>query len=80
MSFNSTVGSDVLLAWMNHRLEEISHTQHRLAVHRTVLQEQATRLRLGTPPIQVAATLRRAGLQIPEAARTSGPALHAHAR
>lgn len=51
-----------LLAWINHELELISETQHRLAVHKTVLQEQATRLRLGAPIEEVELALHRAGL------------------
>jgi hypothetical protein len=70
MPFNSDVDSNALLAWMNHRLEQISETQHRLAVHRAVLQEQATRLRLGVAPDEVASKLRNAGLEIHEASRT----------
>ncbi len=54
---------EVLLAWINHRLEVISEAQHRLALDRVVLQEQATRLRLGTPPADVELAFRRAGLR-----------------
>ncbi|MBI1734238.1 MAG: hypothetical protein HYR51_03600 [Candidatus Rokubacteria bacterium] len=60
---------DVLIAWINHRLEVISQTQHRLAVHRTVLQEQVTRLRLGAPTDEVELALKRTGLALPKATR-----------
>jgi hypothetical protein len=52
---------EVLLAWINHRLERISEVQHRLAADRTMLQEQATRLRLGVSADEVRAALKRAG-------------------
>jgi hypothetical protein len=56
---NQTIleSADVLLAWINNRLEVISEAQHRLARERVVLQEQATRLRLGVPAIEVHAAL-----------------------
>lgn len=50
---------DVLLAWINRRLEVISEAQHRLAVERAVLQEQATRLRLGVPAEDASVVLKR---------------------
>jgi hypothetical protein len=67
----SAVSSDVLLAWINHRLEAVSETQHRLAVERMVLQEQATRLRLGVPAADVEGALLRAGIGVPAAARAA---------
>lgn len=60
---------DILIAWINHRLEGISQTQHRLAVHRAVLQEQVTRLRLGAPTDEVEIALKRTGLALPKATR-----------
>jgi len=59
---NRSYSRDVLLAWINHRLEVVSEAQHRLAVNRTVLQEQATRLRLGVAAEDVRVVLRRAGI------------------
>lgn len=53
---------DVLLAWINRRLEVISEAQHRLSLDRSVLQEQATRLRLGAAPADVETVLEHAGL------------------
>lgn len=52
--------SEVLLARVNQELERISDTQHRLARRKLVLQQQATRLRLGASPIEVSLTLRAA--------------------
>jgi hypothetical protein len=60
---------DVLIAWINHRLETISEAQHRLAADRLVLQEQVTRLRLGAPVDEVELVLKRTGLAVPRAAR-----------
>ena len=54
--------SEVLLARVNRELEYISDTQHRLARRRLVLQEQATRLRLGASPFEVSLTLRAAAM------------------
>jgi hypothetical protein len=54
--------SEVLLARVNRELEYISDTQHRLARRRIVLQEQATRLRLGASPFEVDLTLRASAL------------------
>src|SRR5262249_30262143 len=48
-----THSSDVLLARVNRELEEISDLQHRLARRKAVLQNQATRLRLGASPLEV---------------------------
>ncbi len=59
---NRSYSRDVLLAWINHHLEVISEAQHRLAVDRAVLQEQATRLRLGVPAEDVRVILKRAGV------------------
>ena len=59
---DASCSRDVLLAWINHRLEVISEAQHRLAVDRAVLQEQATRLRLGVAAEDVRVVLKRAGV------------------
>jgi hypothetical protein len=56
---DASCSRDVLLAWINRRLEVISETQHRLAVERSVLQEQATRLRLGVAAEDVRVVLKR---------------------
>ena len=58
----TTQSSDVLLARVNQELERISDTQHRLARRKLVLQQQATRLRLGASPIEVHLTLRAAAI------------------
>lgn len=50
-----------LLAQIVARLDRISVVQHRLARKKALLQEQATRLRLGASPDEVEATLRRVG-------------------
>jgi hypothetical protein len=71
--------SDILLAWVNHRLEAISESQHRLALQKTVLQQQATRLRLGVPASDVEIALTRVGIQVPPAARSNPRARHAGA-
>ena len=47
-----TPSSDVLLARVSRELEEISDLQHRLARRRALLQDQATRLRLGASPLE----------------------------
>ncbi len=52
--------SDILLARINRELEKISDAQHRLARRKTVLQEQATRLRLGASPTEVRVALKTA--------------------
>jgi hypothetical protein len=49
-----------LLATINRELEMISQTQHRLARQKALLQEQATRLRLGTSSTAVRVALREA--------------------
>ena len=64
--------SEVLLARVNRELERISDTQHRLARRRTLLQQQATRLRLGASPIEVRLTLRAAALDEEERNRLAG--------
>jgi hypothetical protein len=58
---DTSCSREVLLAWINHRLELISAAQHRFALDRAVLQEQATRLRLGVPEDEVRAALKSAG-------------------
>jgi hypothetical protein len=50
--------SEILLARINRELERISDTQHRLARRKSVLQEQATRLRLGASPTEVRMAIR----------------------
>ena len=57
-----------LLAWIDHRVEEISEAQHRLARTKALLQEQATQLRLGAPVLEVRLALRRAGVLEPSEA------------
>jgi hypothetical protein len=64
--------SEVLLARMNRELERISDVQHRLARRRLVLQQQATRLRLGASPLEVRLTLRAAALDEEERNRLTG--------
>ncbi len=54
--------ADDLLAWINHRLELVSSAQHDLALQKTVLREQATRLRLGVEASEVEVVLRGRGL------------------
>lgn len=53
------VMANALLARIVARLDRISDVQHRLARKKALLQEQATRLRLGASPDEVA--LRRVG-------------------
>ncbi len=55
------VSSQVLLAWINNRLQVVSEVMHRLACERQLLQEQATRLRLGASVAEVRAALERGG-------------------
>ncbi len=52
--------SEVLLARVNHELEKISEMQHRLARRKALLQQQATRLRLGASPTEVRFALQAA--------------------
>ncbi len=52
--------SEVLLARVNHELEKISELQHRLARRKALLQQQATRLRLGASPTEVRFALKAA--------------------
>jgi hypothetical protein len=54
------VGIEMLLIRINRELELISRTQHRLARQKAVLQEQATRLRLGASPMAVSVVLQEA--------------------
>jgi hypothetical protein len=61
MSCVEMEASDALLARINRQLQLISERQHRLARRRALLQEQATRLRLGESPALVYLTLRAAG-------------------
>jgi hypothetical protein len=49
--------SEILLARVNHEMERISEAQHRLARRKALLQEQATRLRLGASATEVRLTL-----------------------
>jgi hypothetical protein len=55
-----SMDGDLLLVKINRELEMISETQHRLARQKVVLQEQATRLRLGASPLAVSVALREA--------------------
>ena len=54
--------AEALLTRINNRLEEISDAQHRLARMKALLQEHATQLRLGAPPLEIRLALRRAGV------------------
>lgn len=63
--------SEVLLARVNRELERISDAQHRLARKKLLLQQQATRLRLGASPIEVRLQLRALGEE--ERNRLSAP-------
>ncbi len=55
--------ADDLLAWISHRLAAVSSAQHDLALEKTILREQATRLRLGVDAIDVESLLVRHGLR-----------------
>jgi hypothetical protein len=55
---------EMLLAWINKRIEVISGMQHELAYERVLLQEQATRLRLGVSPTEARVALRHGGLTL----------------
>jgi hypothetical protein len=63
MDRNGFGNSDVLLARVNRELERISEEQHRLARRKALLQEQATKLRLGASPFEVRFTLRAAMIE-----------------
>ena len=54
------MNSELLLAKINGELEMISRTQHRLARQKALLQEHATRLRLGASPTAVRVALQEA--------------------
>ena len=58
-----TQSSDVLLARVSRELEEISDLQHRLARRRALLQDQATRLRLGASPLEVGCALQASRME-----------------
>jgi hypothetical protein len=67
-----------LLVRINRQLEMISQSQHRLARQRTLLQEQATRLRLGASPLAVSLCLQEADALAPsdmDDVTSWGPAL-----
>jgi hypothetical protein len=51
---------EVLLVRINRQMEVISQAQHRLARQKSLLQEQATRLRLGASPVAVSLCLQEA--------------------
>ena len=53
MTSLSTHSAEGVLARVNLEIEKISDLQHRLARQKTLLQEQATRLRLGASPAEV---------------------------
>ncbi len=55
--------ADDLLAWISDRLAAVSSAQHDLALEKTILREQATRLRLGVEAIDVESLLIRHGLR-----------------
>ena len=52
------------LARITHRLDVISNLMHRLACERSLLREQATRLRLGVPGAEVQAVLDHSGVVV----------------
>jgi hypothetical protein len=56
---------ETLLARINREIELISETQHRLARQKALLQEQATRLRLGTAPAAVSVAVQEVLAQEP---------------
>jgi hypothetical protein len=58
--------SKALLERLNAELERISEAQHRLARRKALLQEQATRLRLGASPATVRLTLEALAVLEPE--------------
>ena len=58
--------SSALLAQLDHELHRISTVQHELARRKVVLQQQATRLRLGASPAEVSAVLETAMQTSPE--------------
>lgn len=60
---------EALLAVINRELEVISETQHRLAHRKAILQEQATRLRLGASPTSVRLALEEQGAEPPGLSR-----------
>jgi hypothetical protein len=66
------MNADLLLAKINRELEMISQTQHRLARQKALLQEQATRLRLGASPLAVSVALREGAALEPGDLRASG--------
>lgn len=58
--------SEILLARINRELEKISETQHRLARRKSMLQEQATKLRLGASSAEVRMALKAVALDSDE--------------
>jgi hypothetical protein len=54
----SAQSSEVLLARLNHEIENISVSQHRLARRKAILQKQITLLRLGASPTEVRLALK----------------------
>jgi hypothetical protein len=66
-----TMDAERLLAKINGELETISQTQHRLARQRALLQEHATRLRLGASPTAVRVALHEAAALEPGDLRAS---------
>ena len=59
----TTHPAEGVLARVNLEIEKISDLQHRLARQKTLLQEQATRLRLGASPVEVGLLL-AAGVEV----------------
>jgi hypothetical protein len=55
---------EAFLARIGHRLDVISNVMHRLACERSLLREQATRLRLGVPAAEVRAVLDHSGVAL----------------
>jgi len=66
-----TMEAEHLLAKINRDLETISQTQHRLARQKALLQEHATRLRLGASPTAVRVALHEAAALEQDALRAS---------
>jgi hypothetical protein len=56
--------SEMLLGWISRRIDAISGMQHDLAYERVLLQEQATRLRLGWSVADARLALRQGGVMI----------------
>lgn len=64
---------EAFLSRISRRLDVISSTMHRLASERSLLREQATRLRLGVPAAEVRAVLDHCGVLLGFAGGASAP-------